>query len=173
MNKTQKIRLKSKQQNNKTFLFCVLKPFWCWYQGFKLLSHWYFASKPAEPGYMPYIVDLPHSIEYWRTRPNFAFTLISTGSFALIVKWSRCPHGLFAPPAASHAWESTHHLIIVLGMQYIHSPHHGKAPVTLSRPVVPSSADLQFPDYCRPNLSRERTRPSGDNSRLFNAQLPT
>ena len=45
----------------------------------------------------------------WRDRPNFAFALLSTGSFAPIVKWSTRPHGLFALPAAVHAWERTCH----------------------------------------------------------------
>ena len=38
-----------------------------------------------------------------------AFALLSTGSFAPIVKWSTHPHGLFALPAAVHAWERTCH----------------------------------------------------------------
>ena len=42
-----------------------------------------------------------------------------------------------------------------------------KAPATLSRPVVPSSADLMFPDYCRPNLSRQRTGPLPTFRRQF------
>ena len=42
----------------------------------------------------------------WRNRPDFSF---STGSFAPIVKWSTRPHGLFALPAALHAWERTYH----------------------------------------------------------------
>ena len=46
----------------------------------------------------------------WRNRPDFAFALLSTGSFAPIVKWSTHPHGLFALPAALHAWERTCHL---------------------------------------------------------------
>ena len=45
----------------------------------------------------------------WRNRPDFAFALLSTGSFAPIVKLSTRPHGLFALPAASHAWERTCH----------------------------------------------------------------
>ena len=45
----------------------------------------------------------------WRNRPNFAFALLSTGSFAPIVKRSTRPHGLFALPAALHAWERTCH----------------------------------------------------------------
>ena len=32
----------------------------------------------------------------WRDRPDFALALLSTGSFAPIVKWSTHPHGLFA-----------------------------------------------------------------------------
>ena len=42
-------------------------------------------------------------------RPDFAFTLLSTGSFAPIVKWSTRPHGLFTLPAALHAWKRTCH----------------------------------------------------------------
>ena len=45
----------------------------------------------------------------WRNRPDFAFALPSTGSFAPIVKWSTRPHGLFTLPAALHAWERTCH----------------------------------------------------------------
>ena len=45
----------------------------------------------------------------WRDRPDFAFALLSTGSFAPVVKWSTRPHGLFALPAAVHAWERTCH----------------------------------------------------------------
>ena len=46
----------------------------------------------------------------WRNRPDFAFALLSTGSFAPIVKWGTRPHGLFAMPAALHTWERTCHL---------------------------------------------------------------
>ena len=45
----------------------------------------------------------------WRNRPDFAFALLSTGSFAPIVKWSSRPHGLFTLPAALHAWKRTCH----------------------------------------------------------------
>ena len=45
----------------------------------------------------------------WRDRPDFALALLSTGSFAPIVKWSTRPHGLFALPAAVHVWERTCH----------------------------------------------------------------
>ena len=45
----------------------------------------------------------------WRDRPDFALALLSTGSFAPIVKWSTRPHGLFALPAAVHIWERTCH----------------------------------------------------------------
>ena len=45
----------------------------------------------------------------WRNRPDFAFALLSTGSFAPIVKWSTRPNGLFTLPAALHAWERTCH----------------------------------------------------------------
>ena len=41
----------------------------------------------------------------WGSRPNFAFALLSTGSFAPIVKWSTRPHGLFVLLAALHALE--------------------------------------------------------------------
>ena len=37
---------------------------------------------------MPYVVDSPGSIDYGRTRPDFTFALLSTGSFAPIVKYS-------------------------------------------------------------------------------------
>ena len=43
----------------------------------------------------------------WKKRPDFAFALLSAGSFAPIVKWSTRPHGLFTRPAALHAWERT------------------------------------------------------------------
>ena len=46
----------------------------------------------------------------WRDRPDFALALLSTGSFAPIVKWNTRPHGLFALPAAVHVWERTCHL---------------------------------------------------------------
>ena len=46
----------------------------------------------------------------WRDRPDFALALLSTGSFAPIVKWSTRPHGLLALPAAVHVWERTCHL---------------------------------------------------------------
>ena len=45
----------------------------------------------------------------WRNRPDFAFALLSTRSFAPIVKWSTRPHGLFTLAAALHAWERTCH----------------------------------------------------------------
>ena len=45
----------------------------------------------------------------WRNRPDFAFALLSAGSFAPVVKWSTRPHGLFTLPAALHAWERTCH----------------------------------------------------------------
>ena len=45
----------------------------------------------------------------WRDRPNFALALLSTGSFAPLVKWSTRPHGIFALPAAVHVWERTCH----------------------------------------------------------------
>ena len=45
----------------------------------------------------------------WRDRPDFAFALLSAGSFAPIIKWSTRPHGLFTLPAAVHAWEQTCH----------------------------------------------------------------
>ena len=45
----------------------------------------------------------------WRNRLDFAFALLSTGSFAPIVKWSTRPHGLFTLPAALHAWKRTCH----------------------------------------------------------------
>ena len=54
---------------------------------------------------MLYVIDTPR----WRNRPDFAFALLSTGSFAPIVKWSTRPHGLFALPAALYAWERTCH----------------------------------------------------------------
>ena len=54
------------------------------------------------------VIDSPRS---WRNRPDFAFALLSTGSFAPIVKWSTRPHGLFALPAALHAWKRTCHFI--------------------------------------------------------------
>ena len=38
-----------------------------------------------------------------------AMALLSTGSFAPIVKWSTRPHGLFTLPAALHAWKRTCH----------------------------------------------------------------
>ena len=44
----------------------------------------------------------------WRNRPDLAFALLSTG-FAPSVKWSTRPHGLFALPAALHAWARTCH----------------------------------------------------------------
>ena len=55
--------------------------------------------------HMLYVIDSPR----WRNRPDFAFALLSTGSFAPIVKWSTRPHGLFSLPAALHAWERTCH----------------------------------------------------------------
>ena len=105
--KKNEIEIKAAKQWNLFILGC-----WCWYQRFKLLSHWYFASKSRDifpETYFQrhidlYMVNSPRSIEYWRT-----FVLISTESFAPIVKWSSRPHGLFAPPAALHAWEQTHH----------------------------------------------------------------
>ena len=45
----------------------------------------------------------------WRNRTDFTFALLSTGSLAPIVKWSTRPHGLFALPAALHAWARTCH----------------------------------------------------------------
>ena len=45
----------------------------------------------------------------WRNRPDFSSALLSTGSFAPIVKWSTHPHGLFTLSAALRAWERTCH----------------------------------------------------------------
>ena len=45
----------------------------------------------------------------WRNRPDFAFALLSTGSFRPIEKWSTRPRGLFTLPTALHAWERTCH----------------------------------------------------------------
>ena len=55
--------------------------------------------------YMPHVIDSPRSIELEKL-PRFR--VLSTGSFAPIIKWSTrpMPHGLFALPAA---WERTCH----------------------------------------------------------------
>ena len=55
--------------------------------------------------YMPHVIDSPRSIELEKL-PRFR--VLSTGSFAPIIKWSTrpMPHDLFALPAA---WERTCH----------------------------------------------------------------
>ena len=69
-------------------------------------SSWYAKSRTSISCYMPYWLIRLAALS-WRNRPDFAFALLSTGSFAPIVEWSTRPHGLFAPPAALHAWERT------------------------------------------------------------------
>ena len=60
------------------------------------------------PATCRHVIDSPRSIELEKS-PDFAFALLSTGSFAPIVKWSTRPHCLFTLPAALHAWERTCH----------------------------------------------------------------
>ena len=56
---------------------------------------------------MPYVIRL--AALSWRNRPDFAFALLSTGSFARLWNGALAPHGLFALPAALHACERTCH----------------------------------------------------------------
>ena len=56
---------------------------------------------------MPYVINSPPSIELERSPPF----RVRQAQYWIIrpVKWSTHPHGLFALPAAVHAWERTCH----------------------------------------------------------------
>ena len=95
-------------QSSKTMKPFIIR---CIKTTLKLLSHWYFASKSRD--------IFPATCRIWliplaalntgELGPISRSRLISTESFAPIVKWSSWPHGLFAPASALHAWERTHH----------------------------------------------------------------
>ena len=58
--------------------------------------------------YMSYVIDSPCSIEL-EISPRFRARLAQYWIIRPIVKLSTRPHGLFALPAALHAWERTCH----------------------------------------------------------------
>ena len=71
-------------------------------------SSWYVKSWRSISCYMPYVIDSPRSIELEKS-PRFRVRPAQYWIIRPDCKMEHSPHGLFALPAALHAWERTCH----------------------------------------------------------------